>query len=164
MQAKSIVSVTKMSKDWVKMNDFKPISIRMDTKSSPKDATEDRTVRNLALKIGLDARLNATEHRILALFLAIVPPNLRIEIGHKDISERLGISRPQVSRAMRRLEDRLYFTKLANGLYKFPDLLKTEGVSCPWRPPQHAEGGTLPVSDRKNTVKPQRQKGGDVIA
>ena len=116
-------------------------STSMATKGLPMDGTADWAMRNLALKIGLDANLNATEHRILALFLAIVPPNLRIEIGHRDISERLAISRPQVSRAMRRLEDRLYFTKLANRLYKLPDLLKTQGASCPWiRPQLRAKG------------------------
>jgi len=83
-------------------------------------------IRNLALKISLDRSLNASEHRILAHFLAILTPNLRIDIGHMEMAERLGMSRPQLSRAMRRLEDKLYFTKLANKVYKFPDRLKAE--------------------------------------
>jgi DNA-binding MarR family transcriptional regulator len=78
------------------------------------------------LKISLDGTLNASEHRILAYFIAILPANLRLEIGHREVAERLDISRPQVSRAMRRLEDRYYFTKLANKVYKFPDRLKED--------------------------------------
>ena len=85
-------------------------------------------MRNLALKISLDGTLNASEHRILAYFLGILPANLRLEIGHKEVAERLGMSRPQVSRAMRRLEDKYYFTKLANRVYRFPDRLKGEGA------------------------------------
>lgn len=107
----SIVSVTMSPEASKKTSASERSSTSMATKGLPMDGTADWAMRNLALKIGLDANLNATEHRILALFLAIVPLNLRIEIGHRDISERLGISRPQVSRAMRCLEDRLYFTK-----------------------------------------------------
>jgi len=91
----------------------------------------ERAMRNLALKISLDGTLNASEHRVLALFLSILPQNLRLEISHKEIAQKLGMSRPQVSRAMRRLEDRLYFTKLANKVYKFPDRLKTECFPSP---------------------------------
>ena len=87
-------------------------------------------IRNLALKISLDRSLNASEHRILAHLLSILTPNLRIEIGHKQMAERLGMSRPQLSRAMRHLEDKRYFTKLANKVYKFPDRLKEEGSDC----------------------------------
>jgi DNA-binding MarR family transcriptional regulator len=83
-------------------------------------------MRNLALQISIDGSLNASEHRILAYFIGILPLNLRLEIGHKQIAERLGMSRPQVSRAMRRLEDKLYITKPANKIYKFPDRLKAE--------------------------------------
>jgi DNA-binding MarR family transcriptional regulator len=84
----------------------------------------ERAMKNLALQISIDGGLNASEHRILAYFIGILPLNLRLEIGHKQIAERLGMSRSQVSRAMRRLEDKLYFTKLANKVYKFPDRLK----------------------------------------
>lgn len=78
-------------------------------------------MRNLALKISLDGSPSGSEHRILAYFIGILTPNLRIEIGHAEMAERLGMSRPQLSRAMRRLEDKYYFTKLANKVYKSPD-------------------------------------------
>jgi len=97
-------------------------------------------MRNLALRISQDGALNASEHRILAYLLAILPQNLLLEIGHKDVAERLGMSRPQVSRAMRRLENRYYITKLANKVYKFPDRLKVEGTV----------GSTAPDRSRSN--------------
>lgn len=83
-------------------------------------------IRNLALRISLDGSLSGSEHRVLAHFIGILTPNLRIEIGHREMAERLGMSRPQLSRAMRRLEDKYYFTKLANKVYKFPDQLKAQ--------------------------------------
>jgi CRP-like cAMP-binding protein len=102
--------------------------IPLDTTHAPMMAPTERAMRNLALQIGLDGSLTASEHRILAYLLSIVTPGLYLEIGHKDLSERLRMSRPQVSRAMRRLEDKCYIIKQANKLYKLPERFKTEGL------------------------------------
>lgn len=99
------------------------------------------TVRNLCWEISRDGSLNASEHRILAYLLGIMPPNLRIEIGHREVARVLGISRPQVSRAMRRLENKRYITKLANRLYKFPDRFRT---GEPVAGPMHSDSGKRP--------------------
>lgn len=85
-------------------------------------------IRNLCLEISRDGGLSVSEYRVVAYLLGIVPANLHVQIGHQEVAEALGMARPQVSRAMRRLENKRYLTKLANRLYKFPDRLKAQGA------------------------------------